>query len=551
MTETQVTHLHQARASTTRIKKESRMTKFGNGVVFAGATTLSFAGGVVADDGELARQIADLKRANEALAAKVERLEASSNGDEWLTEQRADEIRGIVTDVLADADSRTSLQSAGATAGWNKDQGGFFIASPNGDFKLNIKGQIQFRWAYDHRSNDGITTTNQPGTGSQSIPKENVWGFENRRTKLAFTGFVIDPSWTYEIQPIFNRSPGTVTSGDQTFSSGNIVGSVENVWIQKTFDNGFNVRVGQFKSPFMREELVSSSSQLAVERTLVSEMFTTKFSQGIQFEYGGRTGDPLKAQFFYGDGLRANGTNVPTNTATSWASAATGFSGGYTTPFNSNLTNWAFAGRLEWLGAGTWKQFRDLNSFRGEEFGWMAGVGGMGQSIRPQNEGEVSDKTTKSMWGVTADLTMDFGGSNLFMYGVYRRVNLTGDVTTRDGEADGMNQWGAVVQGGVFISNDVELYARYEIGDTDTDQFRTVEPGVELELDSIVTAGFNYYIDGNKDVKWTTDFGYAFTPIGDFATSGADWLQDFSGSTGDGFTNDGQWVFRTQLQLLF
>ena len=315
------------------------MTKFGNGVVFAGATTLSFAGGVVADDGELARQIADLKRANEALAAKVERLEASSNGDEWLTEQRADEIRGIVTDVLADADSRTSLQSAGATAGWNKDQGGFFIASPNGDFKLNIKGQIQFRWAYDHRSNAGITTTNQPGTGTQAVPKENVWGFENRRTKLAFTGFVIDPSWTYEIQPIFNRSPGAVTSGDQTFSSGNIVGSVENVWIQKTFDNGFNVRVGQFKSPFMREELVSSTSQLAVERTLVSEMFTTKFSQGIQFEYGGRTGDPLKAQFFYGDGLRANGTNVPTNTATSWASAATGFSGGYTTPFNANLTN--------------------------------------------------------------------------------------------------------------------------------------------------------------------------------------------------------------------
>lgn len=527
------------------------MTKFGNGVVFAGATTLSFAGGVVADDGELARQIADLKRANEALAAKVERLEASSNGDEWLTEQRADEIRGIVTDVLADADSRTSLQSAGATAGWNKDQGGFFIASPNGDFKLNIKGQIQFRWAYDHRSNDGITTTNQPGTGSQSIPKENVWGFENRRTKLAFTGFVIDPSWTYEIQPVFNRSPGSVTSGDQTFSSGNIVGSVENVWIQKTFDNGFNVRVGQFKSPFLREELVSSSAQLAVERTLVSDMFSTKFSQGIQFEYGGRTGDPLKAQFFYGDGLRANGTSVPTNTATSWANTAGGFAGGYTTPFNANLTNWAFAGRLEWLGAGNWRQFRDLNSFRGEEFGWMAGVGGMGQSIRPQNEGEVSDKTTKSMWGVTADLTMDFGGSNLFVYGVYRRVNLTGDVTTRDGEADGMNQWGAVVQGGVFVSNEVELFARYEVGDTDTDQFRTVEPGVELALDSIVTAGFNYYIDGNKDVKWTTDFGYAFTPIGDFASSGADWLQDFSGSTGDGFTNDGQWVFRTQLQLLF
>jgi hypothetical protein len=519
------------------------MTKLGHGMALTGATTLSLVAPAVADDAELARQIAELKKANDALAAKVEKLEAGANGEEWLTERRAEEIRGIVTDVLGDADTRTSLQSAGATAGWNKDQGGFFIASPSGDFKLNIKGQVQFRWAYDQRSNKG--------TGTQAVPKENVWGFENRRTKIAFTGFVMDPSWTYEVQPVFNRTPGSVSSGAQTFSNGNIVGSVENVWIQKTFDNGFNVRVGQFKAPFLREELVSSSAQLAVERSLVSDMFSTKFSQGIQVEYGGRTGDPFKAQFFYGDGLRANGTSVPTDTATAWASPAGGFAGGYTTPFNGNLTNWAFAGRVEWLGAGSWKQFRDLNSFRGEESGWMVGVGGMGQSIRPSTEGDVTAKTTQSMWGMTADLTMDFGGANLFMYGVYRRVNLTGDVTTRDGEADGMNQWGAVVQGGVFVSNEVELFARYEVGDTDTDQFRTVEPGVELELDSIVTAGFNYYVDGNKDVKWTTDFGYAFTPIGDFASSGADWLQDFSGSTDDGFTNDGQWVIRTQLQLLF
>jgi len=198
-------------------------------MVLTGATTLSLAGGALAEDTELSRQIADLKKANEALAAKVEKLEAGANGEQWLTEQRAEEIRGIVTDVLADADTRSSLQASGATAGWNKDQGGFFIASPSGDFKLNIKGQIQFRWAYNQRSNEGITTTNQPGTGTQSVPKENVWGFENRRTKLAFTGFVFDPSWTYEVQPVFNRAPASISSGDQSFSSGNIVGSVENV----------------------------------------------------------------------------------------------------------------------------------------------------------------------------------------------------------------------------------------------------------------------------------------------------------------------------------
>lgn len=112
------------------------------------ATTLSI--GAVAhtseESSDTAQQIAQLRAANEALAAKVNKLEANaqagSQEGHWLTEQRADEIRAIVSDVLADSNARTSLQSSGATAGWNKDQGGFFIASPSGDFKMNIKGQI-------------------------------------------------------------------------------------------------------------------------------------------------------------------------------------------------------------------------------------------------------------------------------------------------------------------------------------------------------------------------------------------------------------------------
>lgn len=518
-----------------------------------GATALTVAGGAAAQDSpELVRQIEELRRSNEALAGKVARLEAERAGEDWLTEQRADEIRAIVSDVLADSDTRASLQSSGMTGGWNKDQGGFFLASPSGDFKLVVKGQEQVRWALDHRSSAGIAATNQSGGSPQSVPKEDVWGFENRRTKLAFTGFVVDPSWTYEVQLVFNRGPATLSTGSQSLSSGNIVGSIENIWVQKDFGNGLNLRAGQFKSPFLREELVSSTSQLAVERSLVNDVFSTKFSQGLQLEYGGRAGDPLKAQVFYGDGLRANASSVPTNTATNFASTAGGFAGGYTTPFNATSTNWAFAGRLEWLGAGQWKQFRDFNSFRGEDAGWMVGLGAMGQSIRPANEGAVPSSATQGMWGVTADLTIDFGGANLFAYGVYRGVDLTGPVAVRGGgTSDTIEQWGAVVQGGVFVSSEIELYARYEVGDTGTDKFRTVKPGVELDRDSIATVGLNWYFGGNKDVKWQTDVGYAFTPIGDFASSGADWLVDMSGSTGNGFTNDGQWVVRSQIQLLF
>ena len=48
---------------------------------------------------------------------------------DWLTEERADEIRGLVQDVLADADARNSLVGDGLLGGWSD---GFFLASSDG-----------------------------------------------------------------------------------------------------------------------------------------------------------------------------------------------------------------------------------------------------------------------------------------------------------------------------------------------------------------------------------------------------------------------------------
>ena len=103
----------------------SLTTRFG---LVAGTTALAIAGsafGGAESDNDALAQIAELKRE----LAELKQAE----GQDWLTEQRAGEIRGIVQDVLADADTRTSFQSSGAMAGWNK---GFFLASPDGNFKL-------------------------------------------------------------------------------------------------------------------------------------------------------------------------------------------------------------------------------------------------------------------------------------------------------------------------------------------------------------------------------------------------------------------------------
>ena len=126
----------------------------------------------------------------------------------------------------------------------------------------------------------------------------------------------------------------------------------------------------------------------------------------------------------------------------------------------------------------------------------------------------------------TADLSCEFGGSNLFAYFVHNRV---------DEETEPIrNQFGAVVQGGIFVTEGWELFGRYEYGDTD---------GLGEEL-SVLTVGANRFFSEHA-LKWTMDVGYGFNPVDDFWSSRrAGWLTDDPGESG-------QIVVRLQMQVLF
>ena len=107
-------------------------------------------------------------------------------------------------------------------------------------------------------------------TDIQNSPK-TTWGFQIRRAKVRFQGNVIDPSWKYQINGEFNA-----LSGRYDFAE---------ALIQKVFDNGIVLTMGQFKTPWLREELVSSSRQLAVERSVVNELFTQDRAVGLQLRW--------------------------------------------------------------------------------------------------------------------------------------------------------------------------------------------------------------------------------------------------------------------------
>jgi hypothetical protein len=411
----------------------------------------------------------------EALRAEVAALRSTvaemkaEQSDDWLTEQRAEEIRGLVQDVLADADTRASLLQDGMTAGWDK---GFFLGSADGNFLLKIGGQIQVRYAasFQDRAPDG---------------EDDRYAFEVRRAKLKLKGHAVDPSWKYVLNMAFDHDDGG--------AQGDI--DLEDAIIIKDFGGGWELWAGQFKLNFLREELVSSTSQLAVDRSYVNELYNQDRHQGVQFFY---TGDQFRVTGAFSDGF-----------------------GSKNRPAYATDTDWALTARVEWLAMGSWSQFKDFTSPRGSETGLMVGAAVHWQDNKYDQP--LIGKTERYTW--TIDGSLEGDGWNLFAYVVGN--HLDPDV------GSSMDQLGIVVQGGYYFTDDWEGFARYEWSDLDTTGTDDV---------SILTMGVNRYF-AKHALKWTTDFGYAFDSVPD-TEGGIDWREDTPGE-------DGQIVVRTQFQLLY
>jgi hypothetical protein len=497
-------------------------------------------------------------------------------GESWLTQERSNEIRAVVQDVLNDADTRASLQTSAATSGY-KD--GFFIASPDGNFKLVINGENQVRWSYNWLSDramaNSVNTLNvppQPQTNfNQSGIAKAAYGFELRRVKLGFSGHVIDPGWQYSLtlayQQYFgsNLDPvgaangsnstsgsladgGGVTGGDN-FGSGF---SLENAYLARDLGAGFSVKFGQFKSPFLREWLVSSRSQLAIERSITTTLFSTGWTQGIELDW---SNDSLRAMISYNDG--ANNANIGSISGTN-VFAVTGDNLGV------GFAQWAFTGRGEWKPFGSWQQFNDFSSMRGEASGLLLGAAINWQRGGQQDVGNTSTIVTPGSGNAeatfltwTVDATWELGGASLFAAWA---MNTAYTVPLGN---NSINTYGTIVQGGYFVSNDVELFARWEWMSTastpdNSPQSVNTPSGENINflgaynsfVNNIGTVGFNWYIGGARGLKFTSDFGVSWKPLifqtGLFGDNiaGAEYREE-------GVGGGGQLVARTQLQLLF
>lgn len=356
----------------------------------------------------------------------------------------------------------------------NPDRDSFILDEPA---TIELSGHIQFRYQTNLRDDAGLAMPDN----------DTTTGFLLRRTKLA-AKIMVTETISGKIQLAFNRG-----TGDAALEEGEIVWKVAEDW---------TVRMGQFKIPLLREALVSSKRQLSTERSAIHAEFTQDYSQLVEVDY---KAERFRAAVAISDGINSDNTL-----------------------FNGAMeADFALTGRAEYrLGEAGFKQFDQFTSFRGATRGAMIGVAGHWQTMGDTNP---SLPASMDMTTVTADLSLVGSGWNGYVAGVWRSMDI-GAVTADD--------LGVVAQGGVFVADDDELFARYQGFFPDDFAGATDLHGV--------TVGWNHYFSPESHAaKFTLDVTYWFDPI----TSSTIATSDGHNLMAD--ANDGQLALTAQVQLLF
>lgn len=346
---------------------------------------------------------------------------------------------------------------------------------------LKVGFRLQIR--YDANLRDDASAT-------LASPDDDLTvGFSIRRTKVDLSAAVTD-SISANVMIAFDRATGRA--------------GLENAYGAWAISDSLELRAGQFKLPFLREELVSSQRQLLTERSSMNETYNQDFSQGVQLGY---ERDAWRGVFAFSDGLASR------NTA-----------------FNSDPeADYALTARAEVrFGDASWKQFGQFTSFRGAASGGMVGVAGHFES---QGDTNPADPATIDLSALTADLSWLGDGWNAYGAVVYRRT---------DNGTDAFSDYGAVVQGGLFVSDQSELFARWSGVFADPDRGAT---GGDY---SDITVGVNHYlVPESHAAKLTLGVTYSLD-----ATTGSI-VRTSSGHNLLSDSEDGQIGLTAQLQVLF
>ncbi|MCP5006212.1 MAG: hypothetical protein GY941_20065 [Planctomycetes bacterium] len=132
---------------------------------------------------------------------------------------------------------------------------GFFFRTADGRFNMKMTGRLQMRYGYENRD--------ATGTDDSS--------YRLRRARLKWDGYAYD-HFKYKIE-LALKSQGTKSTST---ADGDRAKAVELIdwWAEYGKYNYAKIRFGQWKVPFNRQRVVSSSKLQLIDRSLAQEEFT-------------------------------------------------------------------------------------------------------------------------------------------------------------------------------------------------------------------------------------------------------------------------------------
>lgn len=371
--------------------------------------------------------------------------------------QSLDYSASIANDVVGDAQGRTSLLGGQSAA-------------------IRPFAQLQLRYVINSRDEVG------PGQEDTAI------GFQARRTKIGAEADV--ERFKIKVIGAFDRDGGTFVLEDAIFS-----------W---DMDDNWTGQAGQFKLPFLKEESISSTRQLAAERSITNEFFNQDRSQGVMFTF---TDENFRFFGAFSDGFGTANTDF-----TSGAEA-----------------DYAFTARGEWKWEGDWTSFEDFTNLTGET------AGAVGAAAHWQDGGSTFATMDTQVMALTVDVQYETGQWNLYGAGIWRSIDPAGGTNVDD--------LGLLAQAGYLFGEERnwEVFARYDLIIPDDDS------GGDPDDFHTLTGGVNHYFQ-EHNAKFTADLSWFLTE--QTSMGGA---TNAPASTGTGLLtsgDDSQYTVRVQMQLV-
>jgi hypothetical protein len=381
-----------------------------------------------------------------------------------------DQAEALRAEMAADAATRTSLVSSTSTG----------LGTRQGNAGIDFSGQFQFRYTLNVRDvvGNGVGFTH---------------GFSVRRAKL-IADAALNETWSVHLQGAFDRDGG--------------VFQLEDAWADWELDDSWTLRIGQFKAPTLAEELASSKSSQAVDRSATNEVFNLDRTQGLMAIY-----EADKWDFMGSFNTGANTDNTDFNGA--------------------NHADYAFTGRAEWIFAGDRTQLKDFSGWQGQEYAGKAGGAIHFQDGGSTGVGSVGSTPDVSFIQATADAQVEGNGWNAFAAFIWSHIDPDG--------GNELDNFGIVAQGGVFISASDELFGRYDVILPDSDT-----PGGDDAFNTITVGWNHYFIPESHASKFQLDLQWFLNATSDNGL--------VSANPGIGLldsANEGQFAVRAQYGATF